>query len=120
MKVFCPRCNTGYEIDDELLKLKSRRMRCGVCGEIFTVDKIVEEDVSENAFGMLQEAMGGQSKEDKNHPVDEPALVAQKDVAAEAPKDEHTVQDDAKPDENSTTEDTEAKNSEAEDEEFDI
>ncbi len=120
MKVFCPRCNTGYEIDDELLKLKSRRMRCGVCGEIFTVDKIVEEDVSENAFGMLQEAMGGQSKEDKNPPVDEPAPVAQKDVAAEAPKDEHTFQDDAKPDENSTTEDTEAKNSEVEDEEFDI
>ena len=74
MKVFCPRCNTGYEIDDELLKLKSRRMRCGVCGEIFTVDKIVEEDVSENAFGMLQEAMGGQSKEDKNPPVDEMML----------------------------------------------
>lgn len=112
MRVFCPRCNTGYEIDDELLKLKSRRMRCGNCGEIFTVDKIVEEDSNENAFDMLQEAMGAQSQEDKNSPVgDNQPSIVQKDVKADTFAGEHSTPDDTKQNESSTAESVKAENS---------
>lgn len=60
MQVFCPRCDTGYEIADELIKQRSRRVKCSSCGEVFTVDKISEENTEENAFDMLQAAMGNE------------------------------------------------------------
>ena len=55
MKIFCPQCQAGYEIDDELLKIRARRVKCGSCGEVFTVDKIEEDQ--EDAFAMLADAM---------------------------------------------------------------
>lgn len=60
MQIFCPKCNAGYEIDDELLKDKARRVKCGECGEVFVVDKI-EELAQEDAFSLLSKEFDEES-----------------------------------------------------------
>ncbi len=58
MRVFCPKCGTGYEINDELIKVRARRLKCGSCGEIFTVDKTENSaDEGESALDSLKKAM---------------------------------------------------------------
>lgn len=64
MRVYCPNCHAGYEIDDRLIADRSRRLECSSCGEIFTAEKLLfaidgSDAVSDtrNAFDMLHEAM---------------------------------------------------------------
>ncbi len=37
MLVYCPECNVGYEVDDSLLEMKTRKLKCSNCGKIFTI-----------------------------------------------------------------------------------
>lgn len=125
MQVFCPRCNTGYEIDDELLKVKSKRLRCGNCGEIFTVDKITDDKAQEDTFSMLQEVMGEQFEAGQKTVDENPTEVSEdnhedsesNNVADDsAPKEAVTNETDAKTDTNQDN----PKSLETTDEEFDI
>lgn len=45
MQIFCPECDAGYEIDEELLEDKTRRLKCSNCGKIFNVDEAVYHTV---------------------------------------------------------------------------
>lgn len=40
MQIYCPKCNTGYQIDEKLIENKSRRLKCSNCGDIFTVESL--------------------------------------------------------------------------------
>lgn len=66
MRIYCPKCHTGYEIDEQQIADKSRRVECSNCGEIFTADELLfavdkPETESENsareAFDLLHEVM---------------------------------------------------------------
>ncbi len=66
MRIYCPKCHTGYEIDEQQIADKSRRVECSSCGEIFTADELLfavdkPETESENsareAFDLLHEVM---------------------------------------------------------------
>lgn len=36
MQIYCPKCDTGYEIDESLIPDNGKKLRCSQCGEIFT------------------------------------------------------------------------------------
>ncbi len=94
MQIFCPKCATGYEINDDLLKEKSRKLKCGNCGEIFVVDKIpAEDEEKENSFEQLSAAMESESED---------APITQNDEA-EAPKESLTEEKLSIEDEDSKT-----------------
>ena len=64
MLIYCPKCSTGYEIADDLLKERSRKVRCSHCNEIFDAGSLIEkavdnlDDISEeNAFDALAALM---------------------------------------------------------------
>jgi len=67
MRVFCPKCGAGYKINDELIKVKARRLKCGSCGEVFTVDK-TEEPAQDDAaaFDMVKDAMSDNKVSDNS------------------------------------------------------
>ena len=73
MRIYCPKCHTGYEIDEQQIADKSRRVECSSCGEIFTADELLfavdnPETESENsareAFDLLHEVMTENTAED--------------------------------------------------------
>ena len=122
MQIFCPKCQAGYEIADELLKVKARRVKCGNCGEVFVVDKI--EDIStEEAFSMLSKEFADEKEtslnQESNAPVNEdsgesvlskeetehPQAVAENDKAVEEEKTEPAVDDAENGSESSEPED---------------
>ena len=35
MLLYCPQCNTGYEIEPDLIPEKGKKMRCAKCGKIW-------------------------------------------------------------------------------------
>ena len=63
MQIYCPNCNTGYDIDEELIRDKSRRVKCSSCGSVFEagnlktrlVDNLVIDE--ENPFEALSAVM---------------------------------------------------------------
>ena len=67
MLIYCPKCSTGYEIDENLVKGGPRKVRCSNCSEIFEVGNLIQksvenvddmEDISEeNAFSALAAMM---------------------------------------------------------------
>ena len=73
MHIYCPKCNAGYEIDEQLIKDRSRQVKCSNCGEIFVADRLLFESADnelknkiegEEAFEMLHDAMA--EEDDKN------------------------------------------------------
>ncbi|MBQ9235591.1 MAG: zinc-ribbon domain-containing protein [Alphaproteobacteria bacterium] len=82
MQIFCPKCKAGYEIDDGLISDKPRRLKCGSCGEVFTVDKnsvLSERD----AFAMLADAMGADDNSPKQSSIPEtPASIPHEEITA--------------------------------------
>lgn len=64
MHIYCPKCNAGYEIDEQLLEDQAKKLKCSNCGEVFlAADARLEEnevdEVKEEAepFDLLHEAM---------------------------------------------------------------
>lgn len=51
MLLYCPKCNTGYAIEPDLIPEKGKKMRCAKCGEIWhcTRENLVEEQIEEPA-----------------------------------------------------------------------
>ena len=49
MLLYCPKCNTGYAIEPDLIPEKGKKMRCAKCGEIWhcTREDLVEEHFEE-------------------------------------------------------------------------
>ena len=39
MRIYCPKCRMGYEVEASLIPEEGRRLRCGNCGEIFRFDR---------------------------------------------------------------------------------
>lgn len=71
MQIYCPKCDTGYEIDEALIQDKSRKVKCSNCGEIFEAGRLVSKsfeniagDVEEDAFGVLAAAMKDDVRDD--------------------------------------------------------
>ena len=67
MLIYCPKCSTGYEIDEDLIKDRSRKVKCSHCNEIFEAGNLIEKSVDnvdslddiseENAFEALAAMM---------------------------------------------------------------
>ena len=64
MRIYCPNCNTGYEINEELIKDKARKVKCSNCGKIFEAGSLKsatpvnsEESNPENPFDALSSVM---------------------------------------------------------------
>jgi predicted Zn finger-like uncharacterized protein len=62
MQIYCPKCHTGYQIDDKLLVNKSRRLRCSSCGEVFAIEDSSSSNPSapkaeKSAFEALSDMM---------------------------------------------------------------
>lgn len=51
MLIYCPKCSTGYEIDEELIKDKSRKVKCSHCNEIFEAGSLIEKAVDNVVYG---------------------------------------------------------------------
>lgn len=51
MLICCPKCSTGYEIDEELIKDKSRKVKCSHCNEIFEAGSLIEKAVDNVVYG---------------------------------------------------------------------
>ena len=63
MQIYCPKCDIGYEIDEDLIREKPRKVRCSNCGEIFEAK--IEDDLSEeDAFASLSRAMADEVEKD--------------------------------------------------------
>lgn len=39
MRIYCPKCHMGYEVNENLIPATGRRLRCGNCKEIFKFDR---------------------------------------------------------------------------------
>lgn len=39
MRIYCPKCQAGYEVDEALIPEAGRKLRCGNCKEIFYFDR---------------------------------------------------------------------------------
>ncbi len=85
MQIYCPKCHTGYQINDHLVEDKSRRLKCSACGEIFDVghagEKLQEEiaeDTPENVFAALSEAMAEEKPQ-----VEEARISAEEEITEE-------------------------------------
>ena len=60
MQVYCPECHTGYELDERLLKNKSKKLKCSNCHFVFSIEetlKATEEETQEDAFKSLADTM---------------------------------------------------------------
>ncbi len=64
MRIYCPNCNTGYEINEELIKDKVRKVKCSNCGKVFEAGSLKsampvnnEEGNPENPFDALSSVM---------------------------------------------------------------
>lgn len=44
MLIYCPKCQQGYNVDEELIPEQGRRLRCSQCREIFWFDKSGETE----------------------------------------------------------------------------
>ena len=48
MLIYCTKCFTGYEIDEDLIRDKSRKVKCSNCGDVFDAGNLVEKVVDNN------------------------------------------------------------------------
>ena len=39
MRIYCPKCKTGYEIDGDLIPEEGKKLRCSYCQTVFTATK---------------------------------------------------------------------------------
>lgn len=42
MRIYCPECNSCYEVDEALLPDKGKKLRCSLCGEVFVAKQGIE------------------------------------------------------------------------------
>ena len=128
MLIYCPKCFTGYEISEDLIKDRSRKVRCSHCNEIFEAGSLIEksvdnigemEDISEeNAFEALAAMM-----RDANM-LEENVFEAQEENNIEIALEDETsdtgsVKDDTVVNENIVEQNVDISNGEVESEEED-
>ena len=41
MKVYCPKCNACYDLDEQIIANKSRKLRCSNCSEVFVAGDLL-------------------------------------------------------------------------------
>ena len=45
MLIYCPKCQQGYDVGEDLIPEEGRRLRCSSCGEVFKYDRSGETSV---------------------------------------------------------------------------
>lgn len=134
MRIYCPKCHTGYEIDEQQIADKSRRVECSSCGEIFTADELLfavdnpeteKEDSAGEAFDLLHEVMTENTAEDAadGHlpETDVSAGIAEDTVSEETAAEElpeDTTPEDAEA--SAVSDNTSGEEEAAEDEDVDL
>ena len=61
MKVYCPKCNACYELDDSIVNNKQRKLRCSKCKEVFVADDLRVKEAE-----ILDETVKIPDNEDEN------------------------------------------------------
>ncbi len=61
MKVYCPKCNACYELDDSIVNNKQRKLRCSNCKEVFVADDLRVKEAE-----ILDETVKIPDNEDEN------------------------------------------------------
>lgn len=134
MRIYCPKCHTGYEIDEQQIADKSRRVECSSCGEIFTADELLfavdnpeteKEDSAGEAFDLLHEVMTENTAEDAAdghlQETDVSAGIAEDTVSEETAAEElpeDTTPEDAEA--SAVSDNTSGEEEAAEDEDVDL
>ncbi len=66
MRIYCPKCQAGYEVNENLIPEAGRRLRCGSCGEIFHFDKSGASEIltpAAEAPSAVQDAGRGETQD---------------------------------------------------------
>ena len=64
MLIYCPKCFTGYQIDEELISDKSRKVKCSSCGEVFDAGNLVAKAVDNSVNADVADTMEDITEED--------------------------------------------------------
>jgi predicted Zn finger-like uncharacterized protein len=93
MIVTCENCNTGFNLDENLIKEAGSKVKCSKCRHIFTVHKIVpaEEEVALEAVELEEEL----AAEEPAAVEEEVALEETPEAIEEAPEEPAMVSDEA-------------------------
>lgn len=83
MRIYCPKCRMGYEVEASLIPEEGRRLRCGNCGEIFRFDR---SGMSESVPPAAEPQHEEQSEQPEKSAHDEESIIAEE---TDAPEDEH-------------------------------
>lgn len=86
MRIYCPKCNVGYEIDEALIPEKGKKLRCSYCNTVFTAHR-------EDLINVLASVELSEADESPQTEETQPELQLPNDEA----KVEQTVEDDAAP-----------------------
>lgn len=86
MRIYCPKCNVGYEIDEALIPEKGKKLRCSYCNTVFTAHR-------EDLINVLASVELSEADESPQTEETQPESQLPNDEA----KVEQTVEDDAAP-----------------------
>ena len=84
MLIYCPKCNSCYDVDDALILVEGRKLRCSKCKEVFRFDKN-----GSDATAALQSA-------DERKDYNEPAQNENTDIFAENDDNKKNIAEEAK------------------------
>lgn len=84
MRIYCPKCYAGYEINERLIADKSRKVACCNCGEVFVADELLfdigfagKTEDEQFAFEQLHEAMVTEENVVATKQMDEDGPIAE-------------------------------------------
>ena len=115
MQIYCPKCKTGYEIDEKVVPPQGRRLRCAVCQKVF---KCMPEDLIDGSKLRTAEF----TEEEKQH-LDanghlEEQIKPQEEIKREEIKEQaqsETASEDVTPNEATSVSDNDASDSDNDD-----
>ena len=63
MRIYCPKCKVGYEIDETLIPEEGKKLRCSYCNETFVAHK--EDLIATSVFSKIESEEKKESAEEK-------------------------------------------------------
>lgn len=80
MLIYCPKCQQGYNVDEELIPEEGRRLRCSQCQEVFWFDKTGEvASIKQEAKPVLEPKLEPQEQEAVESAQEAPAPAVEED-----------------------------------------